>query len=347
MTNNIIVETKELQVREKYEDVFSDFSLPSLVRPLIKEKTNDIIKILFDTAHLSSLYKSLNQNEFILRFSKKIEKGLKAGKYQLNMRKDGRGFTPTASTKEGFVGQGFVEKRINSNAVSNALTNYAMYAMLNQISSQLQEVKQEVEIIREGQNTDRLGSIIGAFRAYVIAYPTFLNEQERRNASFEVYKTISQGLHQIHFELDTLAKNLEVCPTSLKEIGLQWLDLFQNVLDKKEKMYSCLVYGLYKYYNMLKLSDIILLDRGADENVILENHQGIESFCNRVLNEDLDKKAKFLTGGDIKDYLDIKNNIYEYNAKIQNDLIPTYRDTFNLEIKVDSNTIQKLINNER
>ena len=65
--------------------------------------------------------------------------------------------------------------------------------------TQLEEIDQKVDIIREGQATDRVGNIIGAFRAYVIAYPTFLNEQEKRNASFEVYKTISQGLHQVHF----------------------------------------------------------------------------------------------------------------------------------------------------
>ena len=145
--------------------------------------------------------------------------------------------------------------------------------------------------------------------------------------------------------MDTIAKYLDKAPTSYADIGLQWLNLFNYVVDKKERMYHTLVYGLYKYYNMIKLSDIILLDRGANENVISRNHEAIESFCTRVLNKELDEKAKFLTGGNIKEYLDIQNNIYEYNDHIQKALIPAYNTALNLEIKVDSATINKIMNN--
>lgn len=346
MANDIIINIKDLQPKENNEGVYSDFSLPSLIRPIMSDKTESIIKMFFDTIHLASIYEKLNQNEYILKFTEEVEAGLRTGKYTLDIRKDGSGFTPTAREENGlFVGQGVVKKGIDNSALSQVMSNYAMYAMLQKISTQLEEIDQKVDIIREGQATDRVGNIIGAFRAYVIAYPTFLNEQEKRNASFEVYKTISQGLHQVHFELDTIAKYLDKAPTSYADIGLQWLNLFNYVVDKKERMYHTLVYGLYKYYNMIKLSDIILLDRGANENVISRNHEAIESFCTRVLNKELDEKAKFLTGGNIKEYLDIQNNIYEYNDHIQKALIPAYNTALNLEIKVDSATINKIMNN--
>ncbi|MBF1519929.1 MAG: hypothetical protein HXN87_08050 [Prevotella pallens] len=345
MANDIIINVKDLQPKENNEDVYSDFSLPSLIRPIMSDKTESIIKMFFDTIHLGSIYEQLNQNEYILSFTEEGKAGLRTGKYTLDIRKDGSGLTPTARGENGFVEQGVVKKGTDSSALSQAMSNYAMYAMLQKISAQLEEIDQKVDIIREGQATDRIGNIIGAFRAYVIAYPTFLNEQEKRTASFEVYKTISQGLHQVHFELDTIAKYLDDAPTSYADIGLQLLNLFNFVADKKERLYHTLVYGLYKYYNMIKLSDIILLDRGANENVISRNHEAIESFCTRVLNKELDKKAKFLTGGNIKDYLDIQYNIYEYNDQIQKVLIPAYNEALNLEIKVDSATIKKIMNN--
>ena len=242
MANDIIINIKDLQPKENNEDVYSDFSLPSLIRPIMSDKTESIIKMFFDTIHLASIYEKLNQNEYILKFTEEVEAGLRTGKYTLDIRKDGSGFTPTAREENGlFVGQGVVKKGIDNSALSQVMSNYAMYAMLQKISTQLEEIDQKVDIIREGQATDRVGNIIGAFRAYVIAYPTFLNEQEKRNASFEVYKTISQGLHQVHFELDTIAKYLDKAPTSYADIGLQWLNLFNYVVDKKERMYHTFV----------------------------------------------------------------------------------------------------------
>ena len=61
---------------------------------------------------------------------------MRTGKYTLDIRKDGSGFTPTAREENGlFVGQGVVKKGIDNSALSQVMSNYAMYAMLQKISN--------------------------------------------------------------------------------------------------------------------------------------------------------------------------------------------------------------------
>ena len=87
MANDIIINIKDLQPKENNEDVYSDFSLPSLIRPIMSDKTESIIKMFFDTIHLASIYEKLNQNEYILKFTEEVEAGLRTGKYTLDIRK--------------------------------------------------------------------------------------------------------------------------------------------------------------------------------------------------------------------------------------------------------------------
>ena len=72
MANDIIINVKDLQPKENYEDVYSDFSLPSLIRPIMSDKTESIIKMFFDTIHLASIYEQLNQKKYILYYKIKF-----------------------------------------------------------------------------------------------------------------------------------------------------------------------------------------------------------------------------------------------------------------------------------
>lgn len=339
----------EEQSQSRENDVFSDFSLPSLIKPMIREKVSGFFKRFCDVIMFGGFANKLDISKLEVIIPPQFQEALKNGFYNLGNKANGMGFTPNIYDQNGkLVGQAFIRENVNPVAVGDFLTNIAAYGMLQQISGQIEEVKENQRIMLEGQRTDRLGYIIGSYRAYLVAYPTFQSETERRIASFNVYNAMSQGIHQIHFELDTLAKDLKEAPDTAWDHFLQAVSHpFTNVAEKKETAYNYLVYGMYKYYNMLKLSDIILLERGADEQVIANNHKGIEAFCLRVFDENMDAKVKYLTGGETKDYLDIQNNIFSYIDNIKEILLPSFKEAFKLNIKIPTNKLIELSRNGR
>lgn len=346
MKNEILKINTELS-KDTEADVFTDFSLPALVNPLVRKKTDGIIKRFFDINALAGVLGKLKGKHLEIQIPAEFQEKLKNGTAHLG-KKDMEGcFTTTIYEpgKRGSAGQLYVKETVDPNAMSDALSNLAVYGMLQQISNNLEEIKENQRIMLEGQRTDRLGTIIGSFRAYVISYPLFKTEEEKRSASFNVFKTMSQGITQIHFELDTLSKELKDAPDNAWSHFLKAALTNINYAGKKEQAYDCLVYGLYKYYNMLKLSDIILLDMDANAEILADNHRSIEAFCMRVFNEDMDKKVKYLNGGDIKDYLDIQNNILSYVDNVKENLIPSFKKTYNLDLNVTGDHLLELTNN--
>lgn len=345
MKHNILKVSTDV-VRKSQDDVFTDFSLPTLIHPLVKEKTFSFFNRFCDLNMFGSVLSKLQSKHLEVQIPAEFQEKLRKGIAHLGSKAEGC-FTTTIyeSGHRGAVGQLYLKENVDPKAVSDVLSNISMYGMLQKISGQLNEIKANQKILLEGQRTDRLGSIIGGFQAYVLAYPTFESETERRNASFSVYRTMRQGLCQVHFELDTLARELQNAPDNAWNNFLAAItNPMDNIADKKEQAYNRLVYGLYKYYNMLKLSDIILLERGANADVIANNHKSIESFCLRVLNEDMEKKVDYLTGGDMTDYHDIRDNIFSYTNDIKEKLIPSFNKTFNLDISMSTDRFLEFSN---
>lgn len=332
-------------------DVFSDFSLPSLIRPIISNDHIDLLSMLCPVAELRSVLEKLKTKGFILKIPEEFRRAVREGTAYLgNSQKHPGGMTPNVyDHKTGkLVGQGYIHEGVDPSSMGDIMNNLAVFAMLQSIIVKLDDLQEDVAFIKEGQKDDRMGKIIGSFKSYVIALPTFRTIEEQRNASFIVYCSISEGLYQIHFFLDRVCQLMQDCPNNWWEHLLAAVKHpFKNVAEKKEAVYHELLANLYNYYNLIILSDIILLHRGASFSVIKENHKSINAFYNRALGGDLDAKVEFLCAGNTEDYQRIKQLTRDEESMLHRAILSLEEPTGPLEIEFKQEEIQQYLQNGR
>lgn len=329
-------------------DVFSDFSLPSLIRPVVSKDRVDLLSLLCPVAELRSVLEKLKSKGFILRIPEEFRRAIQDGTAYLgNSGKHPGGLTPNIhdSATGKTIGQGFIQDGVvDPSCMGDILNNIAVFAMLQNIVLKLDDLQQDVTFIKEGQKDDRMGKIIGSFKAYAVALPTFRTIEEKRNASFMVYCSISEGLYQIHFYLDRVCQLMRDCPdTWWKHLVAMIKFPFKNVADKKEAAYYDLLTNLYNYYNLMILSDVILLHRGASFSVIRENHKSIKAFYERALGSEMDSKVAYLMAGDTRDYQKIKQLTYDEEDMLQKTILSLENPTGTLEIGFDADEIQQYL----
>lgn len=328
-------------------DVFSDFSLPSLVRPIISKDRMDLLSILCPVAELRSVFEKLKNKGFILRIPEEFRQAIREGTAYLGSSgKHPGGMTPNihdAATGK-TIGQGYIQSVVDPSSMGSIMNNLAVFAMLQSIIVKLDDLQETVTLIKEGQKDDRLGKIIGSFKSYVIALPTFNSIEEQRNASFIVYCSISEGLYQIHFFLDRVCQLMQDSPDNWwKHLLVAIKHPFKNVAEQKEAVYHELLANLYNYYNLIILSDIILLHRGASFSVIKENHKSINAFYHRALGGDLDAKVDFLCAGNSEDYQRIKQLTMDEEGLLQRAILSLDNPTGPLEIKFEEEEIKQYL----
>ena len=328
-------------------DVFSDFSLPTLVRPIIKSDRFSVLSWLCPALELGSVVEKLKSKNLTFVIPAELKEAIRNGTAYLGSSKTHPGgMTPnihdmgTGKT----VGQGYLRESVDADVSGEILNNAAVFAMLQSIVEKLDALQQDASMVLAGQKDDRLGKVIGSFKSYVVALPTFRSIEEQRNASFVVYCSISEGLYQIHFYLDRLCQNLQDSPENWwKHLMVALQHPFKNVAAEKEAIYSELVASLYNFYNLLILSDIILLHRGASSSIIAENHKSINAFYNRALGSSMDEKVSYLTGGRTDAYTKIKQLTIGEETALKRQLQLLECPSSPLELQFTSNEIQYYI----
>lgn len=322
--------------------VFSDFSLPSLIYPVVSHEKRSILAMLCSSLELGSVVQKLKTKNLTLIIPAEFRDAVNNGTAYLGKSSlHPGGMTPNIYDDSGrIIGQGFVQEGMNVNAFGDVLNNVAVFAMLQTIVGKLDDLQKDVSLIKEGQKDDRLGKIIGSFKSYVVALPTFRTEEEKRNASFLVYCSISEGLYQMHFFLDRLCQNLQDSPENWWKHVLQAIKHpLKNVAAEKEAVYNELVTNLYNFYNLLMLSDVVLLHRGASYSVLEENHKSIKAFYNRALDSVMEEKVHYLTGGNMDAFLNIKNLTTDSESQLKKVFAYLDKPDNPLEISFEQNEI--------
>ncbi len=287
-------------------DVFSDFSLPSLIRPIVNNNRQSLLSMLCPALELGSIIEKLSAKQLVFVVPPELRKAIREGTAFLGKSAAHPGnMTPNIyDTGSGqLIGQGYVTDGWNLANAGVVLNNVAIFAMLQNVVGKLESIQKDVSLLKEGQQDDRMGKVIGSFKSYSVALPTFRTVEEQRNASFIVYCSISEGLYQIHFFLDRLCRLMEDSPDNWWRHVLGAIsNPFKNIAEEKERVYHELVSNLFNFRNLMVLSDVILLHRGASCSVIKENHKSVNAFYSRALNEKVEKKIAYLTNDNYEAY---------------------------------------------
>lgn len=331
-------------------DIFSDFSLPSLIRPIIDENKQSLLSQLCPMLELSSILNKLQTKDFTLVIPAELRNAVNDGLAYLgkSARHPG-GMTPNIYDSETgkLLGQGYVFSEPAPQAMGDVMNNVAIFMMLQDVTEQLDSIQKDISFIKEGLLNSYMGKVIGSFKSYVVALPTFRTIEEQRNASFVVYCSICEGLHQIHFFLDMMCKQLSESPDNwVKHLFQAAKHLTKNVVGEYERLYRELVSHLYNFHNLMILSDLILLHRGASFSVIQESHKSVNAFYSRALNDELDKRIAYLTNDNYEAYKKIKTITTEEEANLKEVLI-SIEECKTLEIPYNAEEIEKFLTNGR
>lgn len=329
------------------DDVFSDFTLPSLIRPIIRKNNSLLLPLLCTVSELGSIVEKLKTNQLTFVVPVELRSAIRDGVAYLGKSNIHSGSMAPNIYDSGsgkLIGQGYVTEGWNPANVGDALNNVAIYAMLQNVIGKLDSIQKDVSFIKEGQQDDRMGKVIGSFKSYAIALPTFRTTEEQRNASFIVYCSISEGLYQIHFFLDRLCQLMIDSPDNWWRHVLGAIsNPFKNIAEEKERVYQELVSNLYNYHNLITLSDVILLHRGASYSVIQENHKSVNAFYSRALNETVEKKIAYLTNDNYEAYSQIKQLTKNEEEKFKEILVSIERCNEPIEITYTSEEIAKYL----
>lgn len=277
------------------KNVFSDFSLPHLLAPMKQEHQSRFCDRLLAIPSVSKLISNLRREGFTIVIPRELREGIKNGKLHFGKSSQSlTGVAPNIYDKYGKLrGQVYMECTKDYSNLLNDISSLAMMLQLQSLSEKLDAISQKIDIIHTAQKNDRLGQIIGSFKAFVVSRSVFCSEAERRSAAFLTFSKMNEGMCQIHFELNESWERISKFPNNNKDFIKKAFTKFWDGTDYEEE-YNAFVKDLYDYYNMLVLSDALLLDLGAASEELSRNHQPLNDFLDRTMGEDFFKVAEFV-----------------------------------------------------
>jgi hypothetical protein len=319
-TSIIVLNVGELKEQEA-SDVFSDFSLPKMVAPIKVAREKSFIHKLLAIPSIAELISKLNGKEFFVEIPKHLAEGLNTGK--LHFGKSHQTFESLSpnifDTNGKLVGQATIQNGQQAADILNSISNLSMMIMMQSLAEKLDDISKQLEILHKGQKNDRLGKIIGSFRAYAISRSSeriFVNQEERRKAAHMSYTLMCEGICQMHFELNEFAKRISELPHNNIQL------FFKNMIDRTdyEREYKTFVNDLYDLYNMTIISDTLLLDLDATRNDIINNHKSLNAFMERAITDKLINTAKFIVDDQPRELTNFinqsKNALIDFSREI-------------------------------
>jgi hypothetical protein len=296
MDNEIIISKKDELIESENQNVFTDFSLPALVLPVYKKEQLRFRQIIEDipvVAGILSRMKDATEWKVVLSSGMRdaISKGVAHfGKSHIH---PGEFAANIYDQKGKLITQVAVENGLDITSLADASANLAMMNAIHHLSIEIEQLKQKVYDIYVGQQTDRLGTVIGAVRAYCLALPTF-NPEEQRRAAYMALTEMQKGIAQMHFHYDYIIQNLKGLPNSNWELVIKNLIGDTAVMRKGDENLTEILNGLHQYAFALTLEDMIMVQLGCATKQIIKSHQPLTKFVNRIFDTELLERLRFL-----------------------------------------------------
>ena len=130
-----------------------------------------------------SLNKIAHSEGFFVEIPKGLRDALKSGKAALDKSSKNPGsFTPNIRIKgeNGIQGQVTISKGCDTQAITQSIANLAMMSMVQSVLGQLDAIQEGIEDIKKGLENDRVASVTGAFKNFMLHYPYETQEELRR-----------------------------------------------------------------------------------------------------------------------------------------------------------------------
>lgn len=317
MSKELTVKTKtEVSKNNRKCDILSLYGVPTMLDQIVKkEKINLLNKLECGAVVADSLNNLMNSENFIVEIPSGLREMLNSGKAVFDKSNKNPGaFTPNIRIKgeTGIKGQASIVKKVDHQAITKNLSNLAMMAMVQSILEKLETIEEKTEDIKQGQKNDRIGTIIGYFKAFMDLYPTFKSADEMNSAANSAYMDMQSGLSKLHLQIDEERKKLNGAPSNHFQTLLKSItNPFCNKAKYYQKCYEDYVYDIQLYNRLILLSDIILYLKG-DNDVMYRNHDIMVKYCNQYIDDNFIKKVNYLTNNRTVGI----SNILEYNKNL-------------------------------
>lgn len=341
MLKELIVKTKTgISLNNKKCDILSLYGVPTMLDKIVKkEKINLLNKLECGTIVVDSLNNLLSSESFVVEIPSGFREMLKSGKAAFDKsNKNSGAFTPNIRIKgeTGIKGQVSIIKKVDSQSITKCLSNLAMMAMVQSMLENLEAIGEKLEDVKQGQKNDRVGTIIGHFKAYMDLYPTFKSVNEMDNAATLAYMNMQSGLSQLHLQIDEERKKLNEAPSNHFQALLKSISHpLRNMAEYYQRCYENYVYDIQLYNRLILLSDIILYLKG-DNDAMRRNHDIMVRYCNQYIDNNFKNMINYLTNNKSEGL----NNIIKYNKSL--DIALEGLNISDIKIECKSNDVKYL-----
>lgn len=298
--NNIAVKNKtELSPQCQGQDILALYGIPSIVDDLVEKEKSNLFNMLNPCfVFADTLNEISHAGGFTVNIPKGMEEALRKGIANLDKSsKDIGAFTPNIriNGETGIKGQLTIRRGVDSLAITRSLSNFAQMAMLQNVISKLDAIAEKQDEILKGQENDRIGTIIGSFKAFKDFY-TLTKDANCDNIEIQgyvCYQNIQKGLAELLLQIDEERKFLEKMPHNHWQVFIRSLTARSVVKPEKYKKF---VYTIQTYCRLLLLADVVLIRIGKGE-AIPPNHEVIKNYFSQYLNNDFREHMNFLMDG--------------------------------------------------
>lgn len=299
MSQELIVrnETSVVEASDK-QDILEFYGVPRAIDTFVGKERKSFLNLFECGAVLADEIKKMSgDSRFIVEIPSELRKAMEKGEasfidsikrpgsYSPNIKVDGT---------NGISGQ-ITLKEVNPQELSTTLSNLAMLAMVQSILEKMDLLESKLDQLQQGQQNDRIGLVIGPFKAFADLYPTIQSKEELKLHANAAYLQMQTGLAQLHLQIDSERKELEKAPKNVWQTMVESLRHFgRDSIGLYRKKYHQYIYDFQLYGRLLLLSDVVLFLKG-DTEAIARNHNVIEKYTNQYLDSDFKKAMRFLT----------------------------------------------------
>lgn len=301
MSSKIIVKEKtKIAPNSHKEDILTLYGVPEcLDRITEKEKLNLLNMLDCGAIAADGLNRIAHSEGFFVEIPKGLRDALKSGKAALDKSSKNPGsFTPNIRIKgeNGIQGQVTISKGCDTQAITQSIANLAMMSMVQSVLGQLDAIQEGIEDIKKGLENDRVASVTGAFKNFMLHYP-YETQEELKASAFSAGESMQIGLARLLHQIDEERKQLDAAPKN--DWGAFWLsvkgvlEIHRSKIDYYRELYHRFTYHLQLYNRLILLSDVILHLEGKSSD-ISKNHKQIEEYCQEYIDGDFRRKMLYL-----------------------------------------------------
>lgn len=334
---NCLILKKETQLQKaSQEDIFSYYKLgPAIDKIIAKQKTNFFSLFCGGASYENMLNKVNDYSRLTVEIPEKFNEAIKNGSVIWGDSKQIVGhYTPNIMQDGKIVGQATLKQSTDMSKISDAVSNIAVMAMLQNIIGKLDVIDEKITEVLKNQKNDWIGDAIGAFVSFADLYPSFNSKEELNQHANHSYSQINTAMIKLFQHMIDLRKELDDCPcTTLQTIKSALFHPTRNIPEEMQVKYSELIGDIQVYNRLLLLKDYLLFIKQGADGTFTKPHQPYFEFCKKRLNDDAFKSTMaYINGRPVKEIDDIINIINKQRHIIENRLSEFQNKTINLEV---------------